>query len=219
MPAPNDHFAAGPHCRVIGSGIGRVGDGGRCPPDPMSGLYLPPVFKLGLPDPPQTIISLPVQTAVWKLPGVGRVGCAGGCPTVRLRVIFSACVALKNRGPISAPDDHFTAGPHCRVSVSVIGRVGQCSWLSNCRCWDYISLRYLAEELEFQAELMARLGHNISRPCSGKKRCYPRQSSHCRSTLPCDDLATLAHWWCLLESMCRPCTYREGAVYCWKRIR
>jgi hypothetical protein len=29
------------------------------------GLYLPPVFKSPLtPDPPQTIISLPVQTAV-----------------------------------------------------------------------------------------------------------------------------------------------------------
>ena len=28
------------------------------------GLYLPPVFKVPLPTPPQTIISLPVQTAV-----------------------------------------------------------------------------------------------------------------------------------------------------------
>ena len=31
------------------------------------GLYLPPVLKiLGNIDPPQTIISLPVHTAVWK---------------------------------------------------------------------------------------------------------------------------------------------------------
>ena len=24
----------------------------------------------------------------------------------------------------SAPDDHFAAGPHCRVTISAIGRVG-----------------------------------------------------------------------------------------------
>ena len=31
------------------------------------GLYLPPVLKLTLPlNPPQTMISLPVQTAVWN---------------------------------------------------------------------------------------------------------------------------------------------------------
>jgi hypothetical protein len=28
------------------------------------GLYLPPVFKKPMPNPPQTIISLPVHTAV-----------------------------------------------------------------------------------------------------------------------------------------------------------
>ena len=39
------------------------------------GLYLPPVFKapLVLLDPPQTIISLPVQTAVWKSRSLGAL--------------------------------------------------------------------------------------------------------------------------------------------------
>jgi hypothetical protein len=38
------------------------------------GWYLPPVFKNGPPaSPPQTIISLPVQTAEWKIRGSGAV--------------------------------------------------------------------------------------------------------------------------------------------------
>ena len=48
---------------------------------------------------------------------------------------------LESRAIISTPDDHFTAGPDCRV-----GGIGQkarwwCWWLSNCRCWDCISRR------------------------------------------------------------------------------
>ncbi len=38
------------------------------------GLYLPPVFKKPLPFcPPQMIISLPVQTAVWPLRAAGAL--------------------------------------------------------------------------------------------------------------------------------------------------
>ena len=62
---PDDHFAAGPDCRVKVSRSGRIGGaGGR--PTVCAGLYLPPVFKTGAADsrPPQTIISLPVHTAV-----------------------------------------------------------------------------------------------------------------------------------------------------------
>ena len=113
ISAPDDHFAASPDCRVIGSGVGRIGGAGGCPsisagvilpagiksavgvgsaPDDhfaagphcgvkyrpagalvvlvavqlsVLGSYLPPVLrKLLLSAPPQTIISLPVHTAV-----------------------------------------------------------------------------------------------------------------------------------------------------------
>ena len=76
------------------------------------GLYLPPVFSqtLTLPDPPQTIISLPVQTAVCTPRASGRVGGAGGCPTVGAGIVSAAGVQVA--AVISAPDDHFTAGPH-----------------------------------------------------------------------------------------------------------
>ena len=63
VTAPDDHFAPGPHCRVKASAGGRavVLVGVQLS---VMGLYRPPVFKKVPPYPPQTIISLPVQTAV-----------------------------------------------------------------------------------------------------------------------------------------------------------
>ena len=60
---PDDHFAASPHCRVIAAAIRRAG---RLVAVQLSvlGLYRPPLFKKSSLYPPQTIISLPVQTAV-----------------------------------------------------------------------------------------------------------------------------------------------------------
>ena len=63
--APDDHFAAGPHCRVISSGIGRVGGAGGCPT--IRAGIVSSAGVQSVPDrsyPPQTIISLPVHTAV-----------------------------------------------------------------------------------------------------------------------------------------------------------
>ena len=42
---PDDHFTAGPNCRVTDSASGRIGGAGGCPLSVL-GLYLPPVFKL-----------------------------------------------------------------------------------------------------------------------------------------------------------------------------
>ena len=56
------------------------------------GLYLPPVF-LGRPGthPPQTIISLPVQTAVERMRPYRDVGDAGSCPAIRDRIVSPTC--------------------------------------------------------------------------------------------------------------------------------
>ena len=64
ISAPDDHFTASPHCRVttrpVGALVVLVAVQLSVP-----GLYLPPVFKsLTTITPPQTIISLPVHTAV-----------------------------------------------------------------------------------------------------------------------------------------------------------
>jgi hypothetical protein len=61
---PDNHFRAGPHCRGKAVRLRRA--------DVVAtqlsvlGLYLPPVFRLPLvpPNPPQTIISVPIHTAV-----------------------------------------------------------------------------------------------------------------------------------------------------------
>ncbi len=53
-----------------------------------------------------------------KYSGRGRVGGAGGCPTVGAGIISPAGVQKRQPLVNSAPDDHFTAGPHCRVTSS-----------------------------------------------------------------------------------------------------
>ena len=61
--APDDHFTAGPHCRVTHRAAGALVVLVAVQLSVL-GLYLPPVFKSRTPSPPQTIISLPVHTAV-----------------------------------------------------------------------------------------------------------------------------------------------------------
>ena len=53
----------------------------------------------------------------------GRVGCAGGYPTVGGRIVSAAGVQ-KAAAIISTPDDHFTTSPYCRVACPGFGRVG-----------------------------------------------------------------------------------------------
>ena len=166
---PDDHFTAGPDCRVIDSARGRVGGAGGCPTiragivSPASvqmatshfrprrsfhcqsrlpcdrraagalvvlvavqlsvlGLYLPPVLKW-----PYRSISIHPRRSFHcrsRLPcdrsGRGRVDRAGGCPTIRAGIVSPASVR-KVVDIISAPDDHFTAGPDCRVNDSAVG--------------------------------------------------------------------------------------------------
>ena len=48
----------------------------------------------------------------------GRVGSAGGCPTIRDGIVSPAGVQTAEAVK-SAPDDHFTAGPDCRLTQLV----------------------------------------------------------------------------------------------------
>ena len=67
----------------------------------------------------------------------------------------------------SAPDDHFTAGPDCRVKDSGSGRVGGAGGCPTIR-----------------AGIVSPAGVQMSR-CH---RIRPRRSFHCQSRLPCDRL-------------------------------
>ena len=88
----------------------------------MLALYLPPVFKsVLLPTPPQTIISLPVHTAVWALRPSGTFVLLVAVQVIRVGIVSPAGVQTEGIG--AAPDDHFTAGPHCGVENSGGGRI------------------------------------------------------------------------------------------------
>ena len=61
---PDDHFTAGPHRRVPESSGRRVSGAGGCP-TVRAGIVSPASIQgIAVIPPPQTIISLPVQTAV-----------------------------------------------------------------------------------------------------------------------------------------------------------
>src|SRR5436305_1337104 len=117
--APDDHFSAGPDCRVKLSARGRVGGAGGCPTVGIrrvstAGAHIAAV-AISAPDDhlaagPHCRVSLSAR---------GRVGGTVACPTV-LAWIVSSTGIQKGGGDAnrSAPDDHFTAGPHCREKVS-----------------------------------------------------------------------------------------------------
>ena len=91
---------------------------------------------------------------------------------------------------MSTPDDHFTAGPDCRVTGFGQWARWSCWWLSNYPCWD-----------------------RISRRCSkGRRRQFrPKRSFCCRSRLPCDRFGQWARWWCwwLSNYPCWDCIFRQ----------
>jgi hypothetical protein len=53
--------------------------------------------------------------------GSGRIGDAGGCPTIRAGIVSSAGVRLTANK--STPYNHFAAGPHRRVPLPAGGRI------------------------------------------------------------------------------------------------
>ena len=68
----------------------------------------------------------------------------------------------------SAPDDHFAAGPHCRVKASGSGCVGGARGRPT-----------------IGAGIVPAAGVQVIDP---SRQIHPRRSFHCRSTLPCDSL-------------------------------
>ena len=84
--------------------------------------------------PPQMIISLPVQTAVCP---VSRRGPLVVLVAVQLFVLGLYRPPALEIGEIKpTPDDHFTAGPDCRVTGSARGRISGagscpaiCAWI------------------------------------------------------------------------------------------
>ena len=83
---------------------------------------------------------------------------------------------------ISAPDDHFTAGPHCRVI-----RIGASGAL----------VVLVAVQLSVLGLYLPPVLNTLTLVIR------PRRSFRCRSTLPCDAIGQRARWWCWWLSNCR----------------
>ena len=117
IPTPHDHFAASRHCRVgptraEGGFVTLVDDQAS-----VRGSYLAPVLSRLLPAyPPHTIISLPVQIALWLYRAVGALTSTHNCPGVCSRIVSPTCIQVA--AVMSAPNNHFAARPDCRVVIS-----------------------------------------------------------------------------------------------------
>src|SRR4030095_11228768 len=110
---PDDHFTAGPHCRVNVSSIGRVG-GARGRPTVHAGIVPPACVHekwgdVDLPTPYNHLDACPNCGVIGSgLRGVLGASC---CPVIGARIISPAGVHPEI-GMNSTPDDHLAAGPH-----------------------------------------------------------------------------------------------------------
>ena len=136
VAAPDDHFTAGPHCRVKASAGGRTGGAGGGPTI-CDGVISPTGVQKGA-----AVAAADDHFAAGpdcrvNVSGAWRADDAGGCPTVRAGIVSPARV--KEGAPVpTAPDDHFAASPHCRVSASANGRAGRasgCPRIINASVW------------------------------------------------------------------------------------
>ena len=164
-PAPDDHFTAGPHCRVLVSGFGCVGGaGGR----PAVGRRIAHsrrclgirAFAVAAPD--DHFTACPDCRVLFS--GNGGASGAGVYPSIRCPGIVSpAGVRDETHISKSAPNNHFAAGPHSRVKVSSVrhvGGAGCCPRIRNAWSW------YPCSRWCWGRRWRPRLARNISRRCS-----------------------------------------------------
>ena len=121
---PDDHFIASPDRRGKKSARGRVGRAGGCPTIG-AGIVSPAAVHIDdVPTPPQTIISLPVHTAVCTVRASGALVVLVATQLSLIGLYLPPVLRTGHDAISSAPNDHFTACPHCRVTDSAIRRVG-----------------------------------------------------------------------------------------------
>ena len=92
ISTPDDHFTAGPDCRVSLSGRGHVGGARGCP-TVRAGIVSPAGVKIGvvITATPDDHFTAGPDRGV-KGSGSGRVGGAGGYPTIRAGIVSPAGV-------------------------------------------------------------------------------------------------------------------------------
>ena len=127
MAAPDNHLGAGPDCGVAVAHARCISEG-RDGPTICARIVFAARVQVGagvgpgLKSAPDNHLSSGPDRGVSKA-ALGRVDRAGGCPTVRARIISPAAIQI-TAGTVSAPRDHFTAGPDCCLITTAIRRAG-----------------------------------------------------------------------------------------------
>ena len=130
-------MAAGPHCGVTGSGLGRAAGTCSCPTVGTRVVSAASV-QIGVVDAesaPDDHLAAGPDCRV-RVSGLGRVGGAGSCPTVGDGVVSPAGVQIMlaaDVGKIPAPDNHLTASPDRGLNASGIRGVGGVGWCPTIR--------------------------------------------------------------------------------------
>ena len=127
--APADHLAAGPYCRGIDSGNGRISEASGCPTVRASVISTACVKShrraVAESAPNDHFTPAPHGRVIGS--ASGRVSDAGSCPTIGAWVVSSARVQTVVRDVKAAPDHHFAAAPDPGVTVPAnrgVGRAG-----------------------------------------------------------------------------------------------
>src|SRR5262249_10272571 len=126
VSAPDDHFIAAPHCYVTFSGLGCVGGAGGCP-TVCAGIISAAGVRIA-----ERRIEAGPDDHFTAGPHCRVNGSGGGrtCGAVGSAIVVAGIVpaaGVNNGLPavvVSAPDNHFIAGPDGRVKPPGIGRVG-----------------------------------------------------------------------------------------------
>src|SRR6266576_1246572 len=127
IAAPYDHFAAGPHCRLIHSANWRIGIARSYPT--ISGRIVSPtgvqkvsVLVVGKKSTPNNHFTAGPYRRVF---GSRReyVARTSVCPVIRNRIVSPASVHRRVAHIISAPYDHLAASPYCSVKISTRRRI------------------------------------------------------------------------------------------------
>ena len=100
--APDDHLAAGPHCRVIGPGVGHAGEAGGCPTVGAGIVSASGVERVKTrgrsatadpdPTPGDHLVAGPHCRVIF--PDLGRAGGGSGCPSIHGGIVSPAGVRI-----------------------------------------------------------------------------------------------------------------------------
>src|SRR5436190_1302460 len=125
--APNDHLAAGPHCRLVDSTHWRIGGARGCPTISARKVSPAGVRKV-------SVLVVDKNSAPNDHFAAGPDRCrptsrrrcvsrTSLCPVIGHWIVSPAGIQLPIAVIMSAPDDHLDASPHCRVKISTHRRI------------------------------------------------------------------------------------------------